>query len=76
VAHPHLTESIEVGVFVERPGAGAFDKADVLAMQRHTLRSGRQVVEVVTARKPAFAGVDPYNFIIDRDSDDNLVPVT
>jgi aminopeptidase N len=71
-----LTESIEVGVFVERPGAGAFDKADVLAMQRHTLRSGRQVVEVVTARKPAFAGVDPYNFIIDRDSDDNLVPVT
>lgn len=71
-----LAEPIEIGVFVERPGAGAFDQADVLAMERRTLRSGRQVVEVVTARKPAFAGVDPYNFIIDRDSDDNLVPVT
>ena len=35
-----------------------------------------QVIEVVTKGKPTFAGIDPYNFYIDRDSDDNLVPVT
>ena len=28
------------------------------------------------AQKPAFAGVDPYNFYIDRNSDDNVKDVT
>jgi aminopeptidase N len=71
-----LAETIEVGVFTARPESGAFAKADVLAMARYPIRAGRQVVEVVTAKKPAFAGIDPYNFYIDRDSDDNLLPVT
>ncbi|MFN3864450.1 MAG: M1 family aminopeptidase [Erythrobacter sp.] len=70
-----LAESIEVGLFTDQPGRGAFDSADVLAMQRIPVRSGRQVVELVTAKKPLFAGIDPYNFRIDRDSDDNVVPV-
>jgi hypothetical protein len=70
-----LAERIEVGAFTARPGTGAFAKADVLAMQRYPVRAGSQVVEIVTAKKPAFAGVDPYNFYIDRDSDDNLVAV-
>jgi len=71
-----LAESIEVGVFTARPEGGAFNRADVLSMQRYPVRSGQQVIEVVTAREPKFAGVDPYNFTIDRDSDDNLVAVT
>lgn len=70
-----LAERIEAGVFTSRPGTGAFDKADVLAMQRYPVRAGRQVIEVVTAAKPAFAGIDPYNFYIDRNADDNLVAV-
>jgi hypothetical protein len=70
-----LAESIEVGAFLERPGTGAFAKADVLAMQRMPVRGGKQVIEMVTARKPAFAGIDPYNFYIDRDADDNVVAV-
>ncbi|MBI1403354.1 MAG: aminopeptidase [Porphyrobacter sp.] len=70
-----LAEPIEVGVFTARPGQGAFDKADVLKMERRPIATGAQVVEVVTAKKPAFAGIDPYNFYIDRDSEDNLVAV-
>jgi aminopeptidase N len=70
-----LAESIEVGAFTQRPGTGAFDKQAVLSMQRMPVRGGKQVVEIVTAKKPAFAGVDPYNFTIDRDSDDNVVAV-
>jgi aminopeptidase N len=70
-----LAESIEVGVFTARPETGAFEKADVLAMQRFPVRSGRQVIEIVTAKEPKFAGIDPYNFYIDRNSDDNLVAV-
>ena len=71
-----LAESIEVGLFTDRPGSGAFDKAAVLSMQRMPVRAGKQVIEVVTAKKPVFAGIDPYNFYIDRDSDDNLVEVS
>ena len=70
-----LAESIEVGLFTAQPGEGAFDRADVLAMKRLPIRAGRQVVELVTAKKPLYAGVDPYNFRIDRDSDDNVVAV-
>jgi aminopeptidase N len=70
-----LAENIEIGLFTARPGQGAFDRADVLAMKRHPVRAGEQVVEIVTAKKPLFAGIDPYNFYIDRDSDDNVVAV-
>jgi ABC-2 type transport system permease protein len=71
-----LAESIEIGLFTARPEAGAFAKANVLSMKLSPIRAGKQVVEVVTAQKPLFAGIDPYNFYIDRNSDDNLVPVT
>jgi hypothetical protein len=70
-----LAESIEVGLFTARPETGAFAKADVLAMERRPVKAGSQVIEVTTAKKPLFAGIDPYNFYIDRDSDDNLVAV-
>lgn len=70
-----LDEAIEVGLFTARPGQGAFDKADVLSMKRAPVGSGSQVIEVVTAQKPLFAGIDPYNFYIDRNADDNLVAV-
>jgi len=70
-----LAESIEVGVFTARPETGAFAKANVLSMQRYPIRAGQQVVEVITAKQPKFAGVDPYNFYIDRNSDDNLLAV-
>lgn len=70
-----LAETIEVGLFTARPGQGAFAAADVLSMKRWPIKAGRQEIEVVTARKPTFAGIDPYSFYIDRDSDDNLVEV-
>lgn len=44
-------------------------------MERRALRDGSQVIEVVSKAKPTFAGVDPYNYYIDRNSDDNLVAV-
>lgn len=45
-------------------------------MERHPIRSGRQVLHFVTGRKPTYAGVDPYNFYIDRSSEDNVLPVS
>ncbi|PAX07612.1 ABC transporter permease/M1 family aminopeptidase [Sphingomonas lenta] len=71
-----LADEIEVGAFAKRPGAGEFARADVLLLERRPIGSGRQRVRIVTASKPAFAGVDPYNKYVDRNSDDNLVAVT
>jgi ABC-2 type transport system permease protein len=70
-----LHERIEVGLFTAEPGRLTFDKADVIHMQRYPIRTGRQVLHFVSARKPLFAGVDPYNYYIDRDSADNVLPL-
>ena len=53
-----------------------FDTLKVVLMERHPIRSGRQVLKLVTTRKPTYAGIDPYNFYIDRSSADNVLPVT
>ncbi len=54
------------------PGWGPFDAKNVLALQRMEVRSGTQQIKLVTAAKPIYAGADPYNVLIDRNSDDNV----
>jgi aminopeptidase N len=70
-----LADPIEIGVFAADPGAAGFGRNDVIRLERRTVRSGRQVFRFVTAARPAFAGVDPYNAYIDRNSADNVGPV-
>jgi len=67
-----LNESFDVGLFSAEPGKGRFDEDDVLLFERRQIRTGLQTLRFITARKPAFAGVDPYNKWIDRNSDDNV----
>ena len=71
-----LDEAIEVGLFSDRPGIGPFSSKDVLVMNRQRLHDGRQRIVLHSARKPTFAGVDPYNSYVDRNSDDNVGAVT
>jgi hypothetical protein len=71
-----LAESIEVGLFGARPGIGAFGKKDVVSIERKPVKGGMQKIVVTSKTKPAFAGVDPYNFYIDKNSDDNVAEVT
>lgn len=71
-----LSDVIEIGLFTAEPGAGAFDKKHVIRIERRKVRSGEQVFRFVTDTKPTHAGIDPYNFYIDRNSGDNVGPVT
>ena len=71
-----LGEAIETGLFTARPNLGSFAAKDVIILSRRQLRSGTQEIIVHSRTKPSFAGVDPYNFYIDRNSNDNLVAVT
>lgn len=68
-------DQADVGLFAARPGDGAFSAKDVLGFGRRPLRQGEQQLRLITARKPAFVGVDPYNKFIDRNPDDNVIAV-
>ena len=70
-----LADSIAIGLFTAEPGRGSFDRKNVILMERQPVKSGKQVFRFVTDRKPTHAGVDPYNFYIARNSNDNVVPV-
>ena len=67
-----LAERIEVGLFTAEPGRDAFDAKHVIVMERRPIRAGAQVLRFVTDRQPTHAGVDPYNYYIDRNSGDNV----
>jgi hypothetical protein len=71
-----LAEPIEIGLFTARPGLGAFSSKDVIMMELRPIVNGTQTIVIHTARKPTFAGIDPYNYYIDRNSDDNVKEVT
>ncbi|GAM96602.1 membrane protein [alpha proteobacterium U9-1i] len=71
-----LAEAFEIGVFNAEPGEGAFSSEDVIAMERRPIRRGRQTIELIVDREPRFAGIDPYNKRIDRNSDDNVQAVS
>lgn len=66
-----LGELIEIGLFDAEP----FEKKDVIRIERQKVRSGKQVFRFVTDKKPMYAGIDPYNFYIDRNAGDNVAPV-
>jgi aminopeptidase N len=70
-----MDETVDVGVFAAEPGKGRFNAKDVILFKRLPVRSGTQAFTFTVDRLPKFAGVDPYNKLIDRNSDDNVVKV-
>ena len=71
-----LAEPIAVGLFTAEPGRGGFDAKNVVLMERRPLKSGAQILRFVAKTRPSHAGVDPYNLHVDRNSGDNVRPVT
>ena len=68
-------ETFDLGVFTAEPGKPGFSRASVQAFSARTLKDGDQVLTLTVSGKPAFAGVDPYNKRIDRNSGDNVTRV-
>jgi ABC-type transport system involved in multi-copper enzyme maturation permease subunit len=67
-----LDEAFDIGLFTVEPGTRDFDQADVLMFERRAVRSGEQSLQLITDREPFYAGVDPYNKRVDRNSEDNV----
>jgi ABC-type transport system involved in multi-copper enzyme maturation permease subunit len=65
-----LADYIDIGVF-----KGSKDEEQPLSMRREKITQERQTFTVVVDEPPTRAGIDPYNKLIDRIPDDNLIDI-
>lgn len=70
-----LNETMEIGLFTAKPGDKGFVAKNVVLYQRRPIRSGENTFTFIVDKAPTFAGIDPYNTVIDRNGDDNTVKV-
>ncbi|WP_419319200.1 M1 family aminopeptidase [Caulobacter sp. ErkDOM-E] len=70
-----LAESMDIGLFTAEPGKKDFKADSVVLYERRPIRSGVQTLTFTVAKAPKWAGVDPYNTVIDRNGDDNTLKV-
>ncbi|HEX5869491.1 MAG TPA: M1 family aminopeptidase, partial [Longimicrobium sp.] len=68
-----MNDLVEIGVFAA--AADGESRGAPLYLRRHRLRAGRQTITVTVPRRPARAGIDPLNKLIQRESGDNVVDV-
>jgi len=65
-----MNDLVEIGVF----GAGSTRGPGApLYLKKHWVQGGRQTIRILVSQEPARAGIDPYNKLIDRQRDDNVV---
>jgi ABC-2 type transport system permease protein len=66
-----LHDLIDIGVFT-----GKKDEEKPLYLKKEWLTQPSQTFEIIVDQPPTRAGIDPYNKLIDRNADDNLMDVT
>jgi len=67
--------NVDIGVFARPPGGKEGDEK-VLYLQKHRITRADTTLELVVDELPFEAGIDPYNKLIDRSSDDNRKKTT
>jgi ABC-2 type transport system permease protein len=65
-----LNDYIDIGVFV-----GKKDQEKPLYLKKEKITQAKQTFEIVVDQMPTRAGIDPYNKLIDRIPDDNMIDV-
>jgi len=55
--------------------SGSKEHLKPLHLEKQRFSTGKSTVEFVVDEKPTFAGIDPYNKLIDRQPEDNLIEV-
>ncbi len=66
-----LADYIDIGVFT-----GKTDEEKPLYMKKEKFTQEHQTFTIIVDQRPTRAGIDPYNKLIDRISDDNTIEVT
>ncbi len=70
-----LDDWIDIGVFGEKEAKGP-SEGRLLAMEKRHVEHADETFEMVVDQEPKRAGIDPFNKLIDRNPEDNLVSVT
>ncbi len=70
-----VDELVDIGVF-SRPPGGKEDDEKVLYLEKRHVTAADTTIELVVDGEPYEAGIDPYNKLVDRASDDNRKRVT
>jgi ABC-2 type transport system permease protein len=65
-----LADYIEIGVF-----SGKKDEEKPLYLKKEKLTDEHKTFVLIVDQQPTLAGIDPYNKLIDRNADDNMIDV-
>jgi ABC-2 type transport system permease protein len=65
-----MDDLVEIGVFGGAPTKHS--PGEVLYLEQHRIRAGKQAIVITVPRQPARAGIDPYRKLIERDRNDNV----
>jgi aminopeptidase N len=65
-----LADYIEIGVF-----SGKKDEEKPLYLKKEKFTGEHKTFEIVVDQQPTLAGIDPYNKLIDRNAEDNMIDV-
>jgi hypothetical protein len=66
-----INDYIDVGVFI-----GKKDEEKPLYLKKEKFTQEQQTFEIIVDQMPTRAGIDPYNKLIDKIADDNMIDVT
>jgi ABC-2 type transport system permease protein len=67
-----LDMPIDIGIFTQSPAKVTEGEDHVLHFEKHSIQSGELSLSFVVDEMPSHVGIDPYNKLIDRNSDDNI----
>ncbi|ATC93082.1 ABC transporter permease/M1 family aminopeptidase [Pseudoalteromonas tunicata] len=66
-----FSDKVDIGLFNADPDDLTVG-SNVLYLEKHTIKSGTNVISIKVKEKPLYAGVDPFIKLVDRDSGDNI----
>ena len=66
----HLNDFIDIGVFAKNISENGIEEVPIY-LKKHRITHIKNKLSIIVDKKPIAVGVDPYNKLIDRDSEDN-----
>lgn len=67
---------MDIGIFAkEDTDENGRTRTNALYLQKHRIKPGQRTITLQVSAEPVKASIDPYNKLIDRIPDDNLIAV-
>ncbi len=68
-----MNDLVEIGVFDTKAPGEQLSKS--LYLDKHRIKTGKQVIKISVGSKPARTGIDPHNLLIDVNTNDNTIDI-